>query len=84
MGRRNVKNVVNFVVNTVLCLLGNLLEQSLAHFGSNLQKKMCQITQPWALSTKKKDAQGCDLAPFFGNLSQSEKLYEIKPSLSCF
>ena len=51
MGRRNVKNVVNFVVNTVLCLLGNLLEQSLAHFGSNLQKKMCQITQPWALST---------------------------------
>ena len=30
----------------------------------------------------KKDAQGRDLAPIFGDLSQSEKLSEIKPPLA--
>ena len=29
----------------------------------------------------KASAQGCDLAPLFGDLSQSEKLSEIKPPL---
>ena len=27
------------------------------------------------------NAQGCDLAPIFGDLSQSKKLSEIKPPL---
>jgi hypothetical protein len=42
-------------------------------------KKRCQITVHL-----KKDAQGCDLAPLFGDSSHSEKLYEIKSPLSCF
>ena len=29
-------------------------------------------------------AEGCDLAPFFGDLSQSEKLSDIKPELDKF
>ena len=37
---------------------------------------------PWALSTKREDAQGSDLSPFFGDLSQSEKIYEIEPHLA--
>ena len=43
-------------------------------------KKRLQIT---ALknSTWRKDAQSSDLAPFFGDWSQSEKLSEIKPPL---
>ena len=35
----------------------------------------------WALSTQREDAQGIDWAPIFGDLSQSEKLPEIKPPL---
>ena len=33
------------------------------------------------LSTKREDAQNSDLEPFFGDLSQIEKLCEIKPPL---
>ena len=41
---------------------------------------MTQISQK--LSTKRLDAQNSDLAPFLGDLIQSEKLSKIKPSLS--
>ena len=35
----------------------------------------------WAQSTKREDSHDSDLAPFFWDLSQSEKLSEIKPPL---
>ena len=35
-------------------------------------------TLPWALSTKRKDAQGSDLAETFEDFSQDEKLSKIK------
>ena len=34
---------------------------------------------PWVRSTKKENAQDCDLAPILGDLSQNENLSEIKP-----
>ena len=37
--------------------------------------------QPWGLSTNREDTQDRDLAPIFGDLSQSEKLSDIKPPL---
>ena len=42
-----------------------LISEIFFHFGSNLKKRY----------------DGSDLVPFFGNLSQSEKLSEIKPPL---
>ena len=36
---------------------------------------------PWALSTRREDAQGRDLALIFGDLNQIEKKSEIKPPL---
>ena len=44
------------------------------------QNKIATL-QTWAFSLKLDSAQGLDLASFFGNLSQSEKLSEIKPPL---
>ena len=41
---------------------------------------VCQITTLSNIHIKK-IAQGCNLAPIFGDLSQSEKLSEIKPHL---
>ena len=43
--------------------------------------KMGTKLQPWGLSTKREDAQDLDLAPIFGDLSQNEKLSDIKPPL---
>ena len=37
-------------------------------------------SRPWGLSDE--NAQHHDLAPIYGDLSQSEKLSEIKPPLS--
>ena len=45
---------------------------------AQISKNRCR---PWALSIYREDAQGRDLAPIFGDLSQSEKLSEIKPPL---
>ena len=39
---------------------------------------------PLALSTQQKDAQGSDLSPIFGDLSQSENNSEIKTPLVLF
>ena len=41
-------------------------------------------SQPWALSTKREDAQCCELAFLFLDLSQNEKLSEIKLPLSTY
>ena len=38
-------------------------------------------SQRLTLSTLRKDVKDRDLAPIIGNLSQREKLYEIKPPL---
>ena len=45
------------------------------HFASNLQKK-CQFTTS-STSFQVKSAHGCDLAPFFGDWSQSEHFSKI-------
>ena len=34
---------------------------------------------PWALFIQKEDAQGSDLAPIFGDLSQSKFFFDFKP-----
>ena len=48
-------------------------------FGSNIQKWV--PNHPLSTLQKRENAQGSDLAPFFEDLSQSEKLSEIKPPL---
>ena len=39
--------------------------------------KKCARLQPWAIITKRGDAQGCVLAPIFGQLSKREKLLRL-------
>ena len=46
-----------------------------------IYKKKGAKSRPWALSTNREGAQVRDLAPFFGDWSQSEKPFEIKPLL---
>ena len=43
--------------------------------------KLGAKSRPWASSLYADSAQGCGLAPIIGDLSQSEKLSEIKPPL---
>ena len=43
--------------------------------------KLGTKSRPWAPFLYLDSVQGCNLAPFFGDLSQSEKLSEIKPPL---
>jgi hypothetical protein len=42
------------------------------------------MTLPHLLSTHRKDARVCDFETIFGDLSQSEKLPEIKPPFVFF
>ena len=51
------------------------------HFNLN-SKNGCQITTLITIHQKKEGAQDGDLAPIHGDLNQSEKLSEIKPSLT--
>ena len=54
-----------------------ILQNIFAHaFSQLISDSICGV--------HREDAQGCDLAPFFGDLSQSEKLSEIKLPLDQF
>ena len=43
--------------------------------------KLSAKSRPWASSFYANITQGCGLAPIIGDVSQSEKLSEIKPPL---
>ena len=59
------------------CILkGGLISESFSLSGSNLQKKGAKSLFRFIVQAK-----GSDLAFIFGDLSQSEKLSEIKPPL---
>ena len=56
---------------------GGLISESLLLW-LKLPQKGANNYVSWVLSTKREDAQDSDLTPFWGDLSQSEKLSEIK------
>ena len=57
-----------------------LISESLSLWLTSL--KVGAKSFPWALSIKRENVQGTDLASIFGDVGQSEKLSEIKPPLA--
>ena len=66
-----------------LVVKGGLISESVTILWSKYPQ-MGAKSLTWPLSNYRKDAQGIDLAPTFGDLCQSEKLFEIRPPLMFF
>ena len=60
---------------------GGLMSGRFFYIGSNLNTKLPNYVHSWALSLFMQSSQESDLAALFGDVSQSEKLSEIKPPL---